>query len=229
MPPKRGAKAAPAAVPDVTAAKVAAAPDRAAELLKDCDKALHGVRSALTKKSLKVVADLLEKQPCSLTYRTQSAAYLISALVEPASAAKSLTAACAASAKGVSAEPSCLHLEVMDAVTHYRRAYTLTFMLFKELAKDPSDPKEVARLSEEGEAAIDEMSTLMAKLDKADFSNAALEVLEQEKRMLPKHPDSLSAQEYRQELKGVAERCGREMFLCSSPSSTAYACFAFVG
>ena len=222
MPPKRGAKAAPSAAPakaasaSGAAAASGAAPaggaGSSAELLKECDKALHGVRTVRGKKSYKLVADLLAKQPCSLTFRTQCAAYLISALVEPASALTQLTAACATSSMGVSAEPSCLHLEVMHATVYVRRAFALGCSLAK------LEGSNLARLERECKEASDQAQTLLAKLDNAAFSTASLDVLEQEKRMAQTNPDQCSALQYRGELKERMARCEHGS-CCAAPSS----------
>ena len=240
MPPKRGAKAGtpaaaapakPATASAAAASKLASAgPGSAsAELLKECDKALAGVRSG-AKKSVKAVADLLGKQPCSLTFRTNCAALLISALLEPGNTKKHLAAACAASSKAVSAEPACVHLEVMNAVTHHRRACALTYSLIKERFKgsalDPDsecDATECARLVEEGRDAWTKASTLVATLEHADFSTASLEVLEQEKRMVGNLPDALSALAYRAELKAFLIRYGHDS-RCELPSFSHPSC-----
>ena len=213
MAPKRGWKAAPAAAAAATPASAAAssaassgpAASADAKLLKACDKALQAVRSGV-KKSAKAVADLLDKQPCSLTYRTQSAAHLISALLEPANAAKHLAAACDVSSRGVSADPSCLHLEVMNAVTHFRRAYQTIAAEYLVLVQGTAVSRPRASRNEENTTAFDALQTLVAKLENADFSAASLYVLEQEKRMACKHPDGCSALEYRLELKAVAKQ-----------------------
>jgi hypothetical protein len=219
MPPKRGAKAAPSAAPakaasaSGAAAASGAAPSGGAgaspELLKECDKALHAVRTEGGKKSYKLVADLLAKKPCSLTYRTQCAAFLISALVEPANALKQLAAACATSSKGVSAESLCLHLEVMHLDAHARRALALASLYLKE-KMGGDDLIKCTRLEQECEAACKEANALVEKLQDADFSTASLDVLEQEKRMAAKHPDQCSALEYRLDLKNHVTRCAHE-------------------
>ena len=209
MAPKRGSKAAPAAAAAATpaAASVLSSPaagtaaSAEAELLKACDKALQGVRSGI-KKSAKAVADLLDKRPCSLTYRAQSAAHLISALLEPANAKKHLAAACAVSSKGVSADPGCLHLEVMNLNAHFRRAYLLVDAFATEVLGG-SGLTQYEVLKAESDAAYEALQTFAAKLANADFSAATLYVLEQEKRMACRHPDGFSALEYRRELKVI--------------------------
>ena len=221
MAPKRGSKAAPAAAAAATPASASAssspsagpAASAEAELLKACDKALQNVRLGV-KKSAKGVAELLDKQPCSLTYRAQSAAYLISALLEPANAKKHLAAACAVSSKGVSAEPGCLHLEVMNANAHFRRALVQNQAYITEVMED-ADLAKRARLKEESNEACDAMYILMAKLDNADFSAASQYVLEQEKRIACSPPDRTSGLEYCLELKDVVERYVHAMYAAS--------------
>ena len=211
MAPKRGSKAAPAAAAAATPASGSEASSPSAgpaataeaELLKACDKALQGVRSGI-KKSGKAVADLLDKRPCSLTYRALSAAHLISALLEPANAKKHLAAACAVSSKGVSAYPSCLHLEVLNANAHFRRAHALIHAYATEVLSG-SGLTQCEPLEAESGAASEALQTLAAKLLNADFSAATLYVLEQEKRMASRHPDGVSALEYRRDLKLINE------------------------
>ena len=209
MAPKRGSKPAPAAAAAATPATASSlsspsagsAASADAELLKWCDKALQGVRTG-SKKSAKAVADQLDKQPCSLTYRAQSAAHLISALLEPANAKKHLAAACAVSSKGVSAHPTCIHLKVMNANAHFRRACALLYALATEVLES-SGLADCGNLEEESDAACRAFSTVASKLDNADFSAASLYVLEQEKRMARKHPDGCSALDYRLVLKAT--------------------------
>ena len=216
MAPKRGSKAAPAAAAAAAtpaSASAASSPSAGpaasadAELLKLCDKALQTVRSG-TKKSAKGVAELLEKRPCSLTYRAQSAAYLTSALLDPANIGKHLAAACAVSSKGVAADPSCIHMEVMNVNTHFRRAFMLCHAFCTALLEGVGNAQRDA-LKEESATACEAMRTLADKLDKLDnakCSTASLLVLEQEKRIADRHPDSFSGLDYRLDLKDIIDK-----------------------